>query len=130
MRVLGVLAVLGCCVILAEPAVAQARTDGPLAATAAPAKPKPAPRSKKPAAKTHAAARATDTVPADGDAGDRAGSPSPKSVPRGTVARTPDPLSLGLKWNGSSDNAEQTRIQNYGGAAVGTGASVGLNYHF
>ena len=55
---------------------------------------------------------------------------SPKPVPRAATARTPDPLSLGLKWNGSNDNAEQTRIQNHGGTAAGTVASVGLNYHF
>ena len=41
-----------------------------------------------------------------------------------------NPLSLGMKWNGSNDNASQTRVQNYGGDAAGTGAAVGLKLHF
>ncbi len=41
-----------------------------------------------------------------------------------------DPLSLGMKWNGSNDNARDTRVQNYDGNAAGTGAEVGLKLHF
>lgn len=41
-----------------------------------------------------------------------------------------DPLSLGMKWNGSNDDARATRVQNYDGNAVGTGAEVGLKLHF
>ncbi len=141
---LGVLACLTCCVLVAGPSRAQSLTDGPLAApgTGTPA-PREAPAAKsatrasrKPATKTHTANRsdatkATDAIPADlggsGPGASRAAKPAPRQPP---AERASDPLSLGMKWNGSNDSPEQTRIQNYGGTAAGTGASVGLNYHF
>ena len=140
-RVLIALAALACAVVVADPSRAQSLTDGPLAAPGV-GKPPPAkaPRakptthaSKASAAKARAAkatdaAGVTDGAPADGGP---VGSTDAKPVVRRPVAARPsDPLSLGMKWNGSNDNAEQTRIQNYGGTATGTGASVGLNYHF
>ncbi len=130
---------LTCCLVLAGPSRAQSLTDGPLAAsgTPAPSKPikgKPATHAKSSSAKTRAA-KATNknnAKAADLDDGSEAtASPASKPAPRKPVAvPTSDPLSLGMKWNGSNDSAEQTRIQNYGGTATGTGASVGLNYHF
>lgn len=51
-----------------------------------------------------------------------------------TIAAKPtapaDPLSFGMKWNGSNDNAAQTRIENLNGNATGTGAEVGMKLHF
>ena len=41
-----------------------------------------------------------------------------------------DPLSFGMKWNGSNENAAQTRIDNLNGNAAGTGAEVGMKLHF
>ncbi len=41
-----------------------------------------------------------------------------------------DPISFGLKWNGSNDSAGQTRIENLNGNATGTGAEVGMKLHF
>ena len=41
-----------------------------------------------------------------------------------------DPMSFGMKWNGSNDSAGQTRIENLNGGAVGTGAEVGMKLHF
>ena len=37
---------------------------------------------------------------------------------------------LAMKWNGNNDTATQTRTQNYGGDAEGTGAAMGLKFHF
>jgi hypothetical protein len=127
MRILG----LAFCLIvvgLAGAASAQSLTDGPLSAPGAnepvPAKAH-APKGHKAAAKTthHKEAKASRPLP----------DPPEPAVP--VAAKRPsgeptDPLSLGMKWNGSNDNAEKTRIQNYGGDAAGTGAAVGLNYHF
>jgi len=47
-----------------------------------------------------------------------------------STAITPDPLSFGMKWSGSNDTAEKTRVQNYNAGADGTGAEVGLKLHF
>ena len=55
----------------------------------------------------------------------RAPRPSLPSRPRPA-----DPLSFGMKWNGSNDNAAQTRIENLNGNATGTGAEVGMKLHF
>ncbi len=41
-----------------------------------------------------------------------------------------DPISFGMKWNGSNDSAGQTRIENLNGNATGTGAEVGMKLHF
>lgn len=46
------------------------------------------------------------------------------------AAASDNPLSLGMKWNGTNDTTTQTRVQNYGGEATGTGAEVGLKLHF
>ena len=57
----------------------------------------------------------------------------PHGLSRAKARRSGDPaspLSLGMKWNGSNDNAVQTRTQNYGGDAQGAGAEVGLKLHF
>lgn len=41
-----------------------------------------------------------------------------------------DPISFGMKWNGSNDSASQTRLENLNGNATGTGAEVGMKLHF
>ena len=131
-------ACLICCLGLAGPSWGQSLTDGPLAGPDAPAliesfKGRPPAHAKTSAAKNHAArtTRWSNAQAADLD-GRREPAPSTaKPAPsRPAKGAAPDPFSLGMKWNGSNDNAEQTRIQNYGGSAPGTGASVGLNYHF
>ena len=116
---------------------AQSLPDGPLSAPnaivtppakAAPAKaasPKTAlakTRKPKKAAAAAVADPLADTVPER--------RPTKAATAKPVKDTSADPLSLGMKWNGSNDNAEQTRIQNYGGGAAGTGASVGLKYHF
>ena len=141
-RVPSILICLICCA-LAGPAPAQSLTDGPLAAPdaerPAPSKvPKPAStaHAKKSAAKSRTAAsphasRARDAQATDRDEGGPTGQRNAeRTLPRPVPDRTTDPLSLGMKWQGSNDSPEQTRTQNYGGTAPGTGASVGLNYHF
>ncbi len=48
-----------------------------------------------------------------------------------TKATAPtDPVSFGMKWNGSNDSAGQTRIENLNGGATGTSAEVGMKLHF
>ena len=143
-RVPGILTGLACCLLLACPLRAQSLTDGPLASPEMPASSKAtkgeaingksATHAKTSAAKTHAA-RTTRKNNAKAD--DLDGGSEPNAAPTAKpTTRKPmiepatDPVSLGMKWNGSNDSAEQTRIQNYGGTAPGTGASVGLNYHF
>ena len=108
---------------------AQSAFEGPLAA---PSDQSPAPASarlKKPlngAAKkkagssaSHAAGTEMPRVPAQ-----------PVAEPGAKTSAPVSPLSLGMKWNGSNDNAGQTRVQNYNGNAQGTGAEVGLKLHF
>ena len=143
-RVPGLLTCLACCLVLAGPSRAQSLTNGPLSSPGMPApseamkgkvdKGKPASHAKTSAAKVHAAktTNKTNAKAADLDDGiEPPTSPAAKPATRKPVAeQASDPLSLGMKWNGSNDSAEQTRIQNYGGTAAGTGASVGLNYHF
>ena len=137
-RVLSVPARLIICLGLAGPSWGQSLTDGPLAGPDAPAsiepfKGTPPARAKTSTAKNRSTrtTRRNSSQAADLD-GRREPAPSTsKPAPsRPAKALAPDPFSLGMKWNGSNDNAEQTRIQNYGGSAAGTGASVGLNYHF
>ncbi len=41
-----------------------------------------------------------------------------------------DPVSFGMKWNGSNDTARETRIQNFDGTNSGTGAELGMKLHF
>ncbi len=137
-RVSAILACLAYCLLPAGPSRAQSLTDGPLAAPAT----VPAPKGSKGKTSTRAKApgkgrtarkpSTANATAADLDDGrEPTATPASKPVPRRSAAQpVSDPLSLGMKWTGSNDNAEQTRIQNYGGAAAGTGASVGLNYHF
>ena len=142
----GLVACLACCLALAGPATAGPLTDGPLAGPDAAAPPMTGdaktgrarrvtrtktPATKMPATKTRAAKAANATAADLDDGRGPAMPPAAKPAPRKPVSEpATDPLSLGMKWNGSNDSAEQTRIQNYGGTAAGTGASVGLNYHF
>ena len=74
------------------------------------------------AAKTHA------TRPAARD--QNAPAATPTAAATTAASRADDPLSFGMKWNGSNDNGVQTRTQNYNGNAEGTGAEVGLKLHF
>ena len=143
-RVPGILTCLACSLVLVGPSRAQSLTDGPLALPGMPApseaikgkvnKAKPATHAKMSTAKIHAAKTTNKTGTKAADLDDESAptvSPTAKPATRKPVAeQASDPLSLGMKWNGSNDSAEQTRIQNYGGTAAGTGASVGLNYHF
>ncbi len=129
---------LGLWLLMGGQGRAQSVTDGPLSASGADA-PVSAKSSlarsasaKLSAAKTRSAkkARSTSALPSEVPAGAAPRAAKPIS-PKATKAVAPDdPLSLGMKWNGSNDNAEQIRTQNYGGGAAGTGASVGLKYHF
>ena len=137
-RVLSVPACLIICLGFSGPSWGQSLTDGPLAGPDAPTSIEPfkgtqPARAKTSTAKNHAARtkKRNNAQAADLD-GRREPAPSTsKPAPsRPAKGPAPDPFSLGMKWNGSNDNAEQTRIQNYGGSAAGTGASVGLNYHF
>ena len=81
----------------------------------------PRPKIKHPKTATHAKIPPTDAA--------KAGTPE-RDTPVARRTTEDDPLSLGMKWNGSNDNASQTRVQNYGGDAAGTGAAVGLKLHF
>ena len=114
---------------LADPGAARAQTmlDGPLAASETPA---PAVSSK---------ARPAKSVKVHPKVAHHAKAPSPdrskaetpeRDIPVARRTTEDNPLSLGMKWNGSNDNASQTRVQNYGGEASGTGAAVGLKLHF
>ena len=119
------------------PAIGESAYDGPLAAPDATAAPpasleskRTASRTKAKAAKPHHHAAAKLPSPATDAALPEA---SPSTGQRASAASAPpaeDPLSLGMKWNGSNDTAAQTRVQNYNGNAVGTGAEVGLKLHF
>lgn len=51
-------------------------------------------------------------------------------ISAGGSTSTADPLSIGMKWHGSADDARETRVQNYNGNAAGTGAEVGMQLHF
>ena len=134
----GALACLACCLVLAGPSRAQSLTNGPLspAGTGGPApsgreKLRPETHVKAHAKKAHAARAANAKAAEPENSWDRAGPPASTPVPRDKLpVEASDPLKLGLKWNGSNDSVGQTRSQNYGGTAVGTGASVGLGYHF
>ena len=140
MRVASIAACLICCLALVGPSWGQSLTDVPLAAPGAPAsseavKGRPPAHAKTSAAKIRAAktraAKTTRGSNAQAADVDERREPTSTPAPRHqTTKPASDPFSLGMKWNGSNDNAEQTRIQNYGGTAAGTGASVGLNYHF
>ncbi len=138
MRVSSAIACLICCLGLAGPSWGQSLTDGPLATPGVPASSQAAEGRRSPHAKTSAAkVRAARTIhgsnaqAADLEYRREPTSPTAKPAPRRPATEpASDPLSLGMRWNGSNDNAEQTRIQNYGGSAAGTGAAVGLNYHF
>ena len=76
------------------------------------------PKVSHPKTASHAKIPATDAA--------KAGTPE-RDTPVARRTTEEDPLSLGMKWNGSNDNASQTRVQNYGGEAAGTGAAVGLS---
>ena len=135
MRVASIAACLICCLALVGPSWGQSLTDGPLAAPGAPAsseavKGRPPAHAKTSAAKTRVAKTTRGSNAQAADVDERR-EPASTPAPRHPATKpASDPFSLGMKWNGSNDNAEQTRIQNYGGSAAGTGASVGLNYHF
>ena len=108
------------------PASAQSPFDGPLAAPDAPALPAPKARARtKPKASRHAAARPV-AVP------DAAARPVPTNAdaPPPSPGAPADPVSLGMKWNGSNDTAAQTRYQNGPENAFGSGAEVGMKLHF
>ena len=103
--------------------LAQGALEGPLGAPDASIA---APVGKTPGTKQkNHRARKADMSEATKARATSASLPEPK-----TASETVNPLSLGMKWSGSNDNAEQTRVQNYGGAAAGTGAEVGLKLHF
>ncbi len=107
-------------------ACAQTLPDGPLAASPSQGETH-APRKatfKKHAAKPHAPA---PSAARDPNAPARA--PAMPTAAAGAAAAD-DPLSFGMKWNGSNDNGVQTRTQNYNGNAAGTGAEVGMKLHF
>lgn len=106
----------------AAPAAAQSALDGPLAPPDAPA-PAPAHHAKAKAKRVHHAAAKPAQPSADIPA------PSARAA-RPAKAAPDDPVSLGMKWNGSNDTAAQTRYENLNGNAPGTGAEVGLKLHF
>lgn len=124
MRAKVMVAALSMAVAWAAPAGAQSPLDGPLAAPDAPAAATPKPHAKAKAKKPrHVASKPAPDVEA-----------TPERVPAAAEApsrRAPaDPLSLGMKWNGSNDTAGQTRSQNLDGGAFGSGAEVGMKLHF
>ena len=128
MRGLATVAIVGFTLACTAPASAQGVLDGPLTAPDAAAAPKvPAasstskPRKKAP---RHAAAKAAPAVPVF------ARETPDRQAPQRPATKADDPLSVGMKWNGSNDNSSQTRVQNYNGTAAGTGAEVGLKLHF
>ena len=133
-RLLG--STLGLSLLLSGQAWAQTLPDGPLSAPdatppakasgAAPASAKTASAKPRKVKKAHAAAAPIDSLADEPPHAHPGKAPVAKPVKDAPA----DPLSLGMKWNGSNDNAEQTRTQNYSGSAPGTGASVGLIYHF
>jgi hypothetical protein len=109
-------------VAMSTGALAQSATEGPLADPNA-ISPVPIARKIEKKAKRHKPSRTTQNT-----------DPSAKPVPTATPAPgTPlpdDPVSFGMKWNGTNDNAQQQRIQNYNGTLPGTGAEVGMKLHF
>ena len=110
-------------VILAATTIAAAAASQELAspdAAARAGKHAAAHRSKAASRRASAAARLPADVP----------SPSGAEVTSAKVAVPSDPLSFGMKWNGSNESAGQTRIDNLNGGAVGTGAAVGMKLHF
>ena len=113
---------------LFDPCHAQTALEGPLAVPAAAAA--PIPNSAAKGKKRRAVAKPTR----ESAAPPAVGSEAPRAHADPVADRGPktaDPaLSLGMKWNGSNDSAEQTRSQNYNGDAHGTGAEVGLKLHF
>ena len=111
---------------LAAPTRSQSTFEGPLAAPGA-ALEKPVAKPKK-----HQAAKPAKTSKAT-QAGDFKQVPpraTPPVIPDQKTPSVSDPVSLGMKWNGSNDGTTQTRTQNYNGGAQGTGAEVGLKLHF
>ncbi len=115
--------------VTASPAIAQ-EPSGPLDAPApASAVAKPARHSTAHRAKAAATAKRT-AVPASA----RLPVATPAMPTADVAASKPvpptDPVSFGMKWNGSNDNAAQTRIENLNGNATGTGAEVGMKLHF
>lgn len=114
-------------VLGAASAFAQSPLEGPLAAPdfaplATPPKPKATKGTHRKSTKTarRAPPKTDDAPAADGAA-------QPLVQPSGGPA---NPVDFGMKWNGSNDNAAQTRAQNYDGSAQGTGAEVGMKLHF
>lgn len=113
-----------------ELALAQVGTEAPLAAPNAIAGPaqdaKPAKHKavKHKKAVHHDASHAQNGFPTD-----RAAASRELALPSSGTAPA-DPLSFGMTWNGNSDNARETRVQNYNAAAPGSGAEVGMKLHF
>ena len=128
------------------PSVAQPLPSGPVAGQADPATPARAanaPRkqragTKPTMAKRNAPAKTADKAPEPWRVVDPGRAAQPASggplptEPKSVVSHygTNEPLEIGGKWSGSNDTAEKTRVENYNGAAAGTGGEVGLKLHF
>lgn len=84
---------------------------------------------KRSARRAKAAAPKRTAVPASARLPAEPRVPVPEPVAAGASGGT-NPVSFGMKWNGSNDNAAQTRIENLNGQATGTGAEVGMKLHF
>ena len=125
--------VLTMAVAALTPAMGQV-PQGPLAdpgappAAAAPLKSKPAKKPRPKHRKTAATPRTPSDRPQSQDASAADAIPTSRAAHKGTTSS--DPVSFGMKWNGSNDTAEKTRVQNYNGDATGAGAAVGLKLHF
>ena len=114
----------------ASSAVMAQALEGPLAAVDEPTEPSSTPKSAK-----HATARRAKPVAKRTETPLAKRLPSPTATPTAEVGAAKstaptDPVSFGMKWNGSNDSVGQTRIENLNGNAVGTGAEVGMKLHF
>ncbi len=91
---------------------------------AKPAKRATAHRAKPASTAKRTAGRASARLPAE--------APAVPTADMGAVKRSApvDPISFGMKWNGSNESAGQSRIDNLNGSATGTGAEVGMKLHF
>ena len=105
-------------------ALAQSAVQGPLGAPSVAAK-SAKPKHRKPIKIAHHANPPTAS-PAYG----AVPPPPTEALPVAHSASPTDPVDFGMKWNGSSDSARETRVQNYNGDAEGTGAQVGMKLHF
>jgi hypothetical protein len=115
---------------LGLPVQAQSPLEGPLAKPGAHLPPLSLPKAKRPVHKAHKDAHRDER--ARNEPGFDPNVPDHARVPDDPAHRSAvgDPVSFGMKWNGSNDSASQTRVQNYDGNAPGTGAEVGLKLHF